>query len=140
MRTASDWLFLLAAVVALGGLIAALVLALRRSTRRLEELGRQAAHSALPQQELELARHRPGHQQHVGMARAGDELDAQPLDVVVRVVERVDFQLAAIAGAGIDLPDGQGLAQNAQQIQMDVLHLLLEYSLFLLLLLRLDRA
>jgi hypothetical protein len=49
------------------------------------------------------------------VARAGDELDAQALDVVVGVVERVDLQLAAVAGAGVDLADRQRLAEDAQQ-------------------------
>jgi hypothetical protein len=64
-------------------------------------------------------RHRPGDQQHVGVARAGDEADAQPLDVVVGIVERVDLQLAAVARTGIDLADGQRLAQDLQQFAMD---------------------
>ena len=39
------------------------------------------------------------------MARAGDEPDAEPFEVVVRVVERVDLELAAVARAGVDLAD-----------------------------------
>ncbi len=56
--------------------------------------------------------HRPGHQQHVGVARRGRELDAEALDVIDRVVERVDLQLAAVAGAGIDLADGDRAAEQ----------------------------
>ena len=40
------------------------------------------------------------------MPRARDELDAETLDVVVRVAQRMDFELAAVAGAGVDLTDG----------------------------------
>ncbi|ODV41258.1 hypothetical protein AWV79_26955 [Cupriavidus sp. UYMMa02A] len=53
------------------------------------------------------------------MARAGNELYAQPLDVVVRIAECVDLQLAAIARAGIDLPDRQRLAKNVEQFLVD---------------------
>jgi hypothetical protein len=49
---------------------------------------------------------RPGHQQHVGVARRSRKLDAETLDVIDRIVERVDFQLASVAGAGVDLADG----------------------------------
>jgi hypothetical protein len=57
------------------------------------------------------------------MARAGHEADAQAFDVVVGVVERVDFQLAAIARAGVHLADGQRLAQDVQQFVLDAAHL-----------------
>ena len=50
-------------------------------------------------------RHRSGHQQHIGMARRGDEAEAKALDIVIGVVERVDLELAAVAGAGVDLAD-----------------------------------
>ena len=45
------------------------------------------------------------------MARRGDEPQAEALDVVIGVVERVDFQLASIAGSGIDLADRQAAAE-----------------------------
>jgi hypothetical protein len=41
------------------------------------------------------------HQQHVGMPRAGDKLNAQALDVVIRIIQGMKFQLTGIAGAGI---------------------------------------
>ena len=56
-------------------------------------------------------RDRPGHQQHVGMARRGDEAQAEPLEIVERVAERMDFELAAVARAGIDLADRQAAAE-----------------------------
>ncbi len=34
-------------------------------------------------------------------------MNAETLDIMIRVVERMDLQLAAIARAGIDLTDGQ---------------------------------
>ena len=46
---------------------------------------------------------RPGHQEHIGMPRRSDEAQAKTFEIVEGVAERVDFQLAAIAGAGIDL-------------------------------------
>ena len=57
------------------------------------------------------------------MAGTGHELDAQALDVVVRVAQGMDLQLAAIAGAGVDLADGQGLAEDGQQLALDALGL-----------------
>ena len=68
-----------------------------------------------------MPRHRAGDEQQVGVARAGDELDAQAFDVVVGVVERVDLQLAAVARAGVDLPDRQRLAEDREQLGMDLL-------------------
>ena len=45
------------------------------------------------------------------MARRGDEAQAEAFEIVERVVERVDFQFAAVAGAGIDLADRQAAAE-----------------------------
>ena len=46
------------------------------------------------------------------MARTCDELDSEPFDIVDRVVERVDFQLTTIAGAGIHMPNAQCAPQE----------------------------
>ena len=53
------------------------------------------------------------------MARAGDELDAQPFEVVDGVVDGVDFQFAAIARTGVDLADGECLAQDVEDLALD---------------------
>ena len=45
------------------------------------------------------------------MARRGDKPQAEPLDVVVGVVERVNFQLASVAGSGVDLADRKAPAE-----------------------------
>ena len=45
------------------------------------------------------------------MAWRGDELQAEAFQVVEGVVERVDLELAAIAGACIDLADGEAAAE-----------------------------
>ena len=47
--------------------------------------------------------HRTRHHQHVGMARRGNEAQAEALDVVIGVVERVDLKFASVAGSGVDL-------------------------------------
>jgi hypothetical protein len=65
---------------------------------------------------LHVLRHRAGDQQQVGVARAGDELDAVALEVGVGIVQRVDLQLAAVAGAGVDRADGQRAAEDAQDL------------------------
>ena len=48
------------------------------------------------------------------MAGAGDESDAEALDVVIGVGQRVNFQLAAVARSGIDLADRQRASEYAQ--------------------------
>jgi hypothetical protein len=48
---------------------------------------------------------RTGHQQHIGMARRGDEAQAESLEVIEHVAERVDLELAPVAGPRIDLAD-----------------------------------
>jgi len=45
------------------------------------------------------------------MARRGDEAQAKSFDVVIGVVERMDLELASIAGAGVDLADRQAAAE-----------------------------
>ena len=48
------------------------------------------------------------------MTRARDEPDPEALEVVVRVAEGVDLELAAVARARVDLADGQGAARSAR--------------------------
>src|ERR1700736_2550751 len=45
--------------------------------------------------------HGPSHHQYVGMARRGNEPEAEALYIVVGVVKRVDFELASIARASV---------------------------------------
>src|SRR5512134_1679823 len=54
-----------------------------------------------------VARNRSGHEQHVGVPWGGDEAQAEALEVVKHVVERVDLELATVARSGIDLADGE---------------------------------
>src|SRR5437016_9857908 len=58
------------------------------------------------ERDLHVARYRAGHHEHVGVARRGDEADAEALDVVDGIVEGMDLELAAVARAGIDLANG----------------------------------
>jgi hypothetical protein len=46
------------------------------------------------------------------MAWRGDEAEAEALDVVIGVVERVDLKLASIAGSGVDLAYGKAPAKT----------------------------
>ena len=48
------------------------------------------------------------------MPRACDKLDAETFEVVVGVAQRVDFQLATVAGAGVDVAYGERPAECAQ--------------------------
>ncbi len=47
------------------------------------------------------------------MARRRHEAEAEPLDVVERIVEGVDLQLAAVARPGIDFPNGERTAETS---------------------------
>ena len=48
------------------------------------------------------------------MARRGHEAQAEALEIVEGVVERMDLQLAAVAGAGIDLANRETAAELAR--------------------------
>ena len=45
------------------------------------------------------------------MARRRDKTQAQTFQVVERVIERVDFELAAVTGTGVDLADRERTAE-----------------------------
>src|SRR5258708_4401870 len=55
--------------------------------------------------------HGPRHHQYVGMAWRGNEPQAEAFDIVVGVVKCVAFELASIAGAGVDLAYGETSAE-----------------------------
>ncbi|MCK9389918.1 MAG: hypothetical protein M0Q22_16210, partial [Sulfuritalea sp.] len=57
------------------------------------------------------------------MARAGDKLDAASLEVVIGIIEGLNFQLAAVAGTAIDLADGQRPAENMQDLVVQPVYL-----------------
>jgi hypothetical protein len=50
------------------------------------------------------------------MARARHEPDAQALDVVIGIAERVDLELASVARAGVDVADGERATERAQDL------------------------
>ena len=55
-------------------------------------------------------------EQQVGMPRAGNEFDPDAFEVVVGIIERLNFEFASIAGTGIDVANAESAAQNLQQI------------------------
>ena len=57
-------------------------------------------------------RHRSGYHQHISMARRRNEPEAESLDVVVGVVQRVDFKFASIAGSGVDFAYGEAASET----------------------------
>jgi hypothetical protein len=61
----------------------------------------------------------PYRKQHVGMARRGHEAQAEALQVVEGVSQRVDLELAAIARSGVDLADRQRAAEPAARCPVD---------------------
>ena len=52
------------------------------------------------------------------MPGAGGKLHSQTIDVVVRTVERMNFQFAAVAGAGVDVADRHRLAEHLEDFRM----------------------
>src|SRR5262249_28487897 len=54
---------------------------------------------------------RAGDQQHVGVARRGHETQPESLEIVERVVERMDLELATVARPGIDLANREAATQ-----------------------------
>src|SRR4029434_8535596 len=63
------------------------------------------------------ARHRARHQETIGMARRGDEVHAEPFQVVVRPGEPGDLELAAVAGARVDLPDRERATKEMRDLR-----------------------
>ena len=61
-----------------------------------------------------VARHGPRDEQQVGVPWTGDEADAEALEVVVGIVQRMDLELAAVAGAGVDVADAERAPEQAQ--------------------------
>ena len=59
-----------------------------------------------------VARHRPGHEQTISVARRGDEMQAEAFQIVVGIGERGDFDLAAVALPGVHFADVQRTAQQ----------------------------
>ncbi len=55
--------------------------------------------------------HDTGHKQHVGMPGRGDETKAETLQVVKRILEGVELELAAVAGARVDESKGEASSE-----------------------------
>ena len=55
-------------------------------------------------------RDRAGDEEHVGVARRGDDAEAEALEVVVRARRERELVLAAVAGAGVDVADREAAA------------------------------
>src|SRR5262249_9759352 len=65
------------------------------------------------ERELEVGGDDAGDEQQVGVARAGDEVDAEPRHVVARRGEPVQLPVAAVAAAGVEVADVERAAQAA---------------------------
>src|ERR1039457_2529680 len=77
------------------------------------QLGIRGRIVGLAEGQFHVPGHRAGDQQHIGVARGRDEVDAEALDIVDGVVEGHDFQLAPVARSGVHLTDGERTAQDA---------------------------
>jgi len=58
-----------------------------------------------------IAGYRPRDHEYVGVTRGRDKSQAEAFEIIEGVVERVDFELAAVARAGVDLPNRETAAQ-----------------------------
>jgi hypothetical protein len=54
------------------------------------------------------------------MARRGNEVEAEPLQIVIGIVQRVDFQFAAVAGTGIHFSNRQTTAESSPRRSIDL--------------------
>src|SRR5881628_785770 len=68
-----------------------------------------------------VARHRARHEQAIGVTRRGDEVNAEPFEVVVRPGEPGDLELAAVAGAGVDLADRERATEERRDLRGETL-------------------
>src|SRR5262249_51387841 len=75
---------------------------------------------------LHVHRNGPGDQEDVRMARAGHETDSRSFEVVIRVVESVDLQLAPVARPSIDGSQTQGSAEHSKERGVELLPLPLD--------------
>src|SRR6185436_3151240 len=73
------------------------------------------------ERDLHVPRDGPRHEQQIRVPGARDESDSQPLDVVERVVESVDLELATVTRAGIDLTNAQRPAQRREDLRLQML-------------------
>src|SRR6185312_11760653 len=80
--------------------------------QRNDQLRRGRRFVSAQQRRLHVLGDRAGHQQEIRVPGTRHEADAEALEVVERIVERVDFQLAAVAGAGVDVPDAERPAEQ----------------------------
>src|SRR4051812_28251836 len=71
-----------------------------------------------PERELHVARDGARHEQQVRVPRARDEFDAVSFEVVERIAERVDLELAAVARARVDLTDAKRAAQQRANLRL----------------------
>src|SRR5947207_2745690 len=61
-------------------------------------------------------RHGARHEQAVGVARRGDDVEPEALEVIVRPGERGDLELAGVAGAGVHVADRERAAEDTAQL------------------------
>ena len=64
---------------------------------------------------LHMPGHRAGDQQEIGMARRGHEAKPQPFERVIGVIQGVDLELTAVAGAGIDVADREAVPETRER-------------------------
>jgi len=63
------------------------------------------------QSQFHVARHRSCHEQHVGVARGGGEVNAEAFNVIDRTVQPGDFHFTAVAGAGVHFANVEGASE-----------------------------
>ena len=73
------------------------------------------------EREFHVARDGSGHKKHVSVARRGDKVNAETFNVTDRAVEAIDFDFAAVAGAGIHFADVERTAKDFVRTLFDLL-------------------
>jgi len=71
--------------------------------------------------EFHIAGHWAGHEQHIGVAGRGHEMDTESFKVVDRAGKADNFDFAAVAGTGVDFADVQGSPQQLGCTRFDLL-------------------
>src|SRR5260370_6193344 len=70
-----------------------------------------------PQQNLlHVDRHWSGDHEHIGMAWTGNKFYASSFEIVIRIVQRVDFKFAAIARSRINVANSELPSKNSSDV------------------------
>src|SRR6185295_4449666 len=67
---------------------------------------------SLLEREFHVARHWPRHEEHIRVARGGDEVNPEAFEIIDGAVQADDFDFATIARAGVHFANVQGPSKD----------------------------